>query len=309
LAFILAFDRFSPHHVDLIYTAALASFWRKNALKKFLRGCGVADGFFATWASDESKRDLLDRLFAKLAQAEGGEKVVARMAKALSEQASFPDLAGWEDSDEKIRAAKVAVEELRRFEQAQTEAAVSAAEKRASQDRYRARQQEVQRSQQDLERLADRLNALASRIGTQQAGYDFQDWFYDLLDYFELTNRRPYVTGGRQIDGSLTHEGTTYLIELKFTTDQADAPDVDTFYKKVSGKADNTMGIMVSMSGYSTVAVAEASAPRTPLLLLDHGHLYAALTRVMSLPDILARVRRHASQTSEAYLPVSKFGG
>ena len=34
---------------------------------------------------------------------------------------------------------------------------------------------------------------------------------------------------------------TTYLVELKFTTDQAVAPDIDTFYKKVTTKADNTM--------------------------------------------------------------------
>ncbi len=300
---------FTPHHVDLIYTAALASFWRKNALKKFLRGCGIAEGFFATWGTDESKRDLLDRLFAKLGQAADGEKVVARMSRAICEQTSFPDLKGWEDSEEKVRAANVAVEALRRIEQARVKAATTDAEKKASQERYRARQNEVQRSRQDLEKLMDRLNALALKIGTQEAGYEFQDWFYDLLNYFEITTRRPYATGGRQIDGSLTHEGTTYLIELKFTKEQAGAPDVDTFYKKVSGKADNTMGVMVSMSGYSSVATAEASVARTPLLLLDHGHLYAALTRVMSLPDILSRVRRHASQTSEAYLPVSRFGG
>jgi hypothetical protein len=300
---------FTPHHVDLIYNAALASFWRRNALKKFLRGCGVAEGFFATWGADESKRDLLDRLFGKLGQATGGEKVVERLSRALCEQTSFPDLKGWEDSEEKIRAAHTAVQALRRLEQARSDAAATEAERKASQERLRSRRVEVQRSQQDLEKLMDRLNALAPRTGTQQAGYEFQDWFYDLLDYFEITNRRPYVTGGRQIDGSLTHEGTTYLVELKFAKDQADATDVDTFYKKVDTKADNTMGIMVSMSGYSSVATAEASVRRTPLLLLDHGHLYAALTGVMTLPDILARVRRHASQTSEAYLPVSKFGG
>jgi hypothetical protein len=76
----------------------------------------------------------------------------------------------------------------------------------------------------------------------------------------------------------VTVQGTTYLNELKFTTDQARAPDVDVFYHKVQEKADNTMGIMVSISGYSSTAIDAASGPRTPLLLLDHSHLYLLLT-------------------------------
>jgi hypothetical protein len=50
------------------------------------------------------------------------------------------------------------------------------------------------------------------------------------------------------------------------------------FYHKVQEKADNTMGIMVSISGYSSTAIDAASGPRTPLLLLDHSHLYLLLT-------------------------------
>lgn len=137
--------------------------------------------------------------------------------------------------------------------------------------------------------------------------YKFQDWFYDLLDFSEIPNRKPYVHNGRQIDGSLTISGTTYLVELKFTAEQASAPDIDTFYKKVTTKADNTMGIMVSISGYSSVARKEASGDRTPLLLLDHGHIYLVLGGMMGLADLIDRIRRHASQTGEAHLSVSDF--
>ena len=57
-----------------------------------------------------------------------------------------------------------------------------------------------------------------------------QDWFYDLMSFCEIEHRRPYVVRGRQIDGSITLDGTTYLVELKFTEKQIGAPDVDTFY-------------------------------------------------------------------------------
>ncbi len=300
--------KLSPHHVALIYDAALASFWRKGALRKFLRGCGVSESFLATWAEDESKRDLLDRLFAKLGEADKGDAVLARMSSSLREQTTFPDLNAWEDSEEKLRAARQAVDALQHFETTREEERATAAERQASQARYRERQQAAQRAKVDLEKLKSRLDALAMELGSQEAGYTFQDWFYDLVAFFEMTARRPYVTGGRQIDGSITHDGTTYLVELKFTTEQAGAPEIDIFLKKVNDKADNTMGIFVSISGYSSVAIEGASGRRTPLLLLDHAHLYAALTGAMTLPTILERVRRHASQTSEAYLPISAFG-
>jgi hypothetical protein len=37
------------------------------------------------------------------------------------------------------------------------------------------------------------------------------------------------------------------------------------------------MGIMLSMSGYSDVAVSEASGRRTPLMLMDHRYVYFVL--------------------------------
>jgi len=107
---------------------------------------------------------------------------------------------------------------------------------------------------------------------------------------------------------SLLREQPT-CVELKFTAEQAGATDIDTFFKKVHDKADNTMGLMVSMSGYSSVAIKEASGPKSPLLLLDYNHIYVMLSGVFSFVDVVNRIRRHASQTSQAYLPPADFGG
>src|SRR5690606_7951769 len=176
-------------------------------------------------------------------------------------------------------------------------------------ERAREERLKVQRSLTDKTKLQQRLDGLHPAVGTQQGGYDFQDWFYDLLDYSEIQNRRPYVTNGRQIDGSLTLDGTTYLVELKFTASQAAATDIDSLRAKVDDKADNTMGIMASISGYSSVAITEASGRQTKLMLLDAMHLYLFLSGATSFAEIVSRVRRHASQTGEAYLPVANFNG
>jgi hypothetical protein len=201
-------------------------------------------------------------LFPEIERSEHGSAVITKMARALAEQTSFPDLENWEDSAEKKRHALAAVKALRDYLGKADEEAVEAKEREETKKRARAAQKLAMERRHTLENLTSRLNALASEIGSQEAGYRFQDWYYDLADYFEVISRRPYVVDGRQIDGSITVDGTTYINELKFTMGQAGAPDVDIFYRRVQNKADNTMGIMVSMSGFSSVAVETASGPR-----------------------------------------------
>ena len=299
--------KLTPYYITLVYDACLKSFWRKQALAKFLRLCGISDSFFAGLGSEESKREFLDRLFLELPKTDKGRSGLLRISNSLMEQKSFPDLQNWEDSAKKIKEAHDAVSKLRIYHDRQEEEIQSEEEKRKAQEAFLKRQEQVSRSQRTLQQLSELLNDLHKKLGTQQAGYDFQSWFFNLLDFSEIPNRKPYVHEGRQIDGSLTLAGTTYLVELKFTTSQADATDIDTFFKKVTSKADNTMGAMVSISGYSLVAKNEASGSRTPILLLDHSHIYMVLSGIMGLPDVIDRIRRHASQTGEAYLAANDF--
>ncbi len=301
-------SRLPPHFVELLYDSVLKSFWRKKALRNFLRRSHVSDQFLSSLSDDESKRDWLDRLFPRLENSDRGQALLQQMARSLAEQETFPDLLDWEDSAEKIRDAQAAVTALKEYLDRRDE------EKRDEQEVIRRRHEAEQRqtavahSQMSFANLRSRLDELCTRLGTQQAGYDFQDWFYDLMAFFDVDNRRPYTVEGRQIDGSITVDGTTYLVELKFTSEQADATAIDSLLKKVNDKADNTMGIIVSMSGYSSVAISEASFSRSPLLLLDASHLYFVLGGLATFPDSLRRVRRHSSQEGAAYLAVSDFG-
>lgn len=299
----------TPHLVTLTYEATLKSFWRKETLRKFLRNCHISESHLSTWAAEESKRDFLDRTFSLLQRADKGKALLGEMALALAEQSAFPDLRNWEDSDAKIAAAEQAVAELKALIKQQDEKVRNQREIDAAKERARAEKATIQRERMNLGKLQQRLTDLHPQMGTSPGGYAFQHWFYDLLNFAEIENRRPYVTAGRQIDGSVTLDGTTYLVELKFTDSQAGAPDIDIFRSKIESKADNTMGLFVSMASYSSVAISEASGKKTTMLLLDASHIYMVLTGVMTLAEVIRRLRRHASQTGESHLPVSAFGG
>lgn len=301
--------KITPRLIELTYEAVLKSYWRKNALRKFLRASHVKDSFISSWDEGESKRDLLDRLFQILQRSDKGQAVIFQMSRNLSEQTTFPDLLNWEDSDVKIQNAHKAIQELKSYLKKQDEEIKNEKEIKETQGRARKERERIQRSLTDKSKLQNSLDCLHVKVGTQEGGYEFEKWYYELLDFSEITNRKPYKSDGRQIDGSLTIDGTTYLVELKFTKKQSGATDIDSLKAKVNKMADNTMGIMVSISGYSSVAINDASGSKTTLIILDASHLYLFLSGAMKFSDIISRVRRHASQTGEAYLPVNKFSG
>jgi len=294
------------HLVDLIYDAAHKSYWRHKSLRAFLRDMQVKPSLITVWEEGETKRAVLDRVFADLRGAPSGRGTLMRMAAALIEQKSFPDLRGWENSEELRKDALTAVQDLRAHLRLTEEKETAQKERVAARKEALARSEAARNASASLGALDEQLAEMTARLGTAKAGYEFQDWFYTLVAFEELIHRRPYVTDGRQIDGAVTVAGTTYLVELKFTAEQSGAPDVDSLRAKVQNMADNTMGLLISISGFSSVAIEQASGRRTTTLLLDYGHVYAVLGARLTLAELIERVTRHASQTGEAYIPAAE---
>jgi hypothetical protein len=302
--------KLTPGFVELTQDACWRAFWRKSALRRFLQQHGIAQSKIATWHADESKREFLDRLFhgLLLVRDNKGHKVILAMARSLADMKHFPDLENWEDSAEKVSAAFKAVERVRSELAKLDQQIENAADLERRRKQARQRTIETRNTRQSLDCLTEELTALIPKQGTQEAGYAFERWFYKLISFFEVQARPPYNSAGRQIDGSLTLDGTTFLAETKFALAKTGAPDIDVFMAKITRKADNTMGILISMSGFTSGAVKEASRDRTPMMLLDYGHFFnLVLNGQMTLPDVIRRIKRHASQTGEAFLPADRF--
>lgn len=300
-------EKLPLHFVELVQDALLKSYWRRKAFRNVLRHNGVTETFLNGWTEEETKRQLLDRLIPALERAERGHVVIKQLAVHLADQSTFPDLMGWSDEAEKLASAKAAVSALKTYiERERSKAEVESARITIREEAARQRAEKVA-SQMDLAKLQEKLTDLYPQAGTQAGGYAFEKWFFDFVRFFDVDHRLPYKADERQIDGSVTIEGTTYLVELKFTKNQTGIGDIDSFLAKVNNKADNTMGLFVSMAGYSSVAISQASKPRTPLLLLDSGHVFLGLQGLWEFSELVSRVRQHASQTSEAYLPASSL--
>lgn len=163
-------------------------------------------------------------------------------------------------------------------------------------------QSHIQRESKFFERLRD----IQCRVGTQRAGYDFEDWIYEFLAFSDIQARKPYKDkNGRQIDGALELEGVNFLIEAKCTSELTSVRDIDLFRSKIDTKADNTLGLFVTMTGFTPEAIDQASYGRTPFVLMDGTHLFnLVVPRLMSIKDVIQRTMRHAAQSGRSYLPV-----
>lgn len=300
--------KLSPIFVDLTQDTLLKVFWFKNSLRLFLQQQNISNDILAQWHSDQTKRDFVTFVFTQLVNDEKGQNVILSIARYLADMKHFTDLERKEDSKIAIQEAKKAVARLREEVIAINETIRET--KDAELRRKTAQEQMVAHAvaQQSIEKLQEKLTGLMPKLGTQSGGYDFERWFYELAVFFELESRPGYKADGRQIDGAITIEGTTFLIEAKFTEKPIGSPDIDTFMAKIDSKADNTMGIMISMSGFNDGAIHSASKNKTPMLLLDHGHIYNLILRgIMTLPQVVSRVKRHASQTGISFLAADKF--
>jgi len=305
--------KLAPHVIELTQDACLSAFWRKTALVSFLRVNQVSQNYLANWIPEESKRQYLTRLFYDLINLKNndGHYIILEIARSLSNMTSFPYLENWDDATQKLDKARKSIHRLKNEIDKIDKLLIDEKEKKIIIERERAKREEIQQANQSLNNLSDELKKLCTQFGEQKAGYDFEKWFYALAVYSEMDARPSFKdSNGRQIDGSLTIDGTTFLIETKFTKDPIGSDDIDSFYSKIMRKADNTMGIMISISGYNENAIKNASRDRTPILLLDHSHIFNfILTDVMSLEEVIGRVKRHASQTGKSFLPVNKFSG
>ena len=156
--------RITPHYTQLVHDACLKSFWRRKRLAQFLRGCDVPPKYLATWSSDETKRDLLDRLFDDLVTRQDGRRLILRIAGSLIEQTSFPDLENWEDSDDKKKQAQKAVHRLRVHQAAQEAEIQDERSRKETQARFRKHQERAAQAQTTLQKLTERLARISHTV-------------------------------------------------------------------------------------------------------------------------------------------------
>jgi hypothetical protein len=158
-----------------------------------------------------------------------------------------------------------------------------------------------------LEDLNKDYFRLVSSREHQQRGYQLEKIIRELFELFDLDPRASFKIVGEQIEWAFTFEGTDYLLEGKWQQEIIGASDLDVLAGKLSRKLDNTLGLLLSINGFSAEGVRAPSSGRRVMLLMDGSDLMAVLEGRIDLIQLLLRKRREASQTGNIYLRIHEI--
>jgi len=129
----------------------------------------------------------------------------------------------------------------------------------------------------------------------QGKGYALERIFQELMRISGIPVEEPFKVTGEQLDGAIKYDGHYYLVELKWTKEQAPPKEISHFYFKVEGKYQ-ARGIFISMNGFTPGAISTSSAGKEiRALLLDGVHISNVISDVYKFQELLEHAIRQAT--------------
>jgi len=302
--------KLSPTAVVSLKHALSAIYWYKKDLKGLLLATLGGTGALLDLDWTETKRDIVSRVVDRLA--DGDEKFQGLLIDLMSDVAvmdDFSHLAQLDDGELKAKQAKDAVTALRKQVSGHVELAH---EKQRAEERKRVASvwaDQVKRRKAELDELRKKYVSLITSPDAHARGYELQSIMRELFNLFDLDPKASFRITGEQIDGAFTFDNTDYLFEAAWQKELVGAEQLRAFSGKLTDKLDNTLGLFLSINGYTPDGVKAFSRGRCTVLLIDGAHLMSVLEGRIDLDKLFLRIRRHASQTGDVYWPVAEILG
>lgn len=298
----------APAAVVALKEALTNIYWYKADLRSFLTST-LADTRLAlrlNW--EDYKRNIVGGLVDFLASRQN--EFQAELLRLMTEVARIDDfshLLRLEEGKEKAKKARESVVALRKLVVAHE--AVHAEQKRIEK-RCRAAYEALVRTtevRKKLDELTQEFYRLLGASVPQKRGYQLERIIKELFSLFDLDPKASFKITGEQIDGAFTFDGTDYLFEAKWQQELVGAKELDSLAGKLSRKLENTLGLFLSINGFSEDAVKAHSSGRRLMILMDGSDLMAVLEGRIDLIQLLLRKRRCASQTGNIYLRIHEI--
>lgn len=143
----------------------------------------------------------------------------------------------------------------------------------------------------------------ATKLWYQKRGYEFEKLISDVLKRDGLFPHSSYKIKGEQIDGSFILGDRVYLLEAKWHKKEMTASDIYEFKGKVDGKLVGTIGIFVSISGFSTDSIdALTYGKEINIILFDQNDFEMGIKEKGAFKDILLAKIRIAAEVGSPYM-------
>ena len=283
--------------------ALTSLYWYKNDLRSFLASTVTDPAILSRLNWDDYKRNIVSQLVDHMAKRQDQFQTdLLRLMTEVSQVDDFSHLERLEGGKTKAATARAAVGALRKL--AHAHGSIVDDLKKVEERRHKAHQQLLRNTavRERLEKLNEEYMPLLTDLDHQRRGYRLEKILREVFELFDLDPRASFKIVGEQIDGAFTFEGTDYLFEGKWQQVAVSAADLDVLAGKLSRKLDNTLGLFLSVNGFSEGGVEAHSSGRRLMILMDGSDLMLILEGRIDFVQMLLRKRREASQTGNIYL-------
>lgn len=291
----------SPVVLDALGEALRCVYWYKKDLRSFFVRVGVPGDLIGRldWPN-EHKRELARQVLDVLArQHDRGTTIISQLIDAVVEIDDFAHLARIEDGERLVRDATDAVRRLRELLSRESGAEREEGARAARRIEAERRKAELVARQESIAGLAAEFARLHSMENRRERGVQFEEFLRRLFALHDLEPRGAFSIAGEQTDGSIRVDSQLFLVEARWREDPTSPDDIRSFRGKVEEKLDNTLGIFISMSYFTTEAIKRAAVPPAKVILVDGQDLAPVMQGLVDLVEMVRRKIRRAAETGD----------
>ncbi|MFZ3590352.1 hypothetical protein ACOI1C_14130 [Bacillus sp. DJP31] len=278
-------------------------YWYKKDLRSFLMHSIEDSRILSVINWDDYKRNIVSGLIDYLARDQ--ERYKQDLLDLMYEVVKIKDFSHLERLDNGKEKAKITKESVAALEKLyKTHEGYILEQENIHKRRKKAQIKQLKQKavSKKLEGLKSQFYQLVTSTNPQSRGYELEKILKELFVLFDLDPKSSFKIQGEQLDGAFTFDNMDYLVEAKWQKELTGIQDFDAFSGKISRKLDNTLGLFISINGFSEDAVKAHSTGRRLMILMDGSDLMAVLEGRIDLTQLLLLKRRHASQTGNIYL-------
>lgn len=168
---------------------------------------------------------------------------------------------------------------------------------------HHAKYRDPDRRRTEFQRLDVGIELLTA-AERRDRGNEFENLLYSVLWDEELEPRTRFRPEGEEIDGSFVLFEKVFLLEAKWHKDPMPASELYAFKGKVDGKISGTLGIFISMSGYSEDAIAAfQKGKELTVVCFDGDDTRKIFRNEVDFRQVLRWKLRQAAEIGEVYVP------
>ncbi len=162
-----------------------------------------------------------------------------------------------------------------------------------------------QTKEKQLQLLLAKFDELSNSDDHQKRGYQLEIVLNQLFKIHEIPVSKSFLRndGGEQIDGSFKYQGWHYLVECKWTKKRTSQNELDSLLGKVNRGGRQTMGLFLSIEGWSeNVITLLKQNPDKCIILMDGNDLRCILSDAIGLEHLLNKKLDYLNESSEPFL-------